>query len=745
MYLNSESYWEKRFKTDWKKLKGIEQTLIHYKTIITYLPQWMKDVIEKNSYSICDMGCGMGEGSNELHKIFPKSKVYGMDFSQTAIDEANNQYKDENLNYFKGDMCDCDKKFDIIVTSHTLEHFDNPFEIVEKLSQNCKYLIINVPFREYPLWKEHRFTFQYESFPLTIHDKKLIYYKEIAPIFFSAGNYIINEQILVIYANNELVEDFSLDKLNSYYDEKLILQNKLKKLKKENEELAKQNNLFKSTKAYKMWIGDNSLKKNIPNTYEDDESYVNDIITAKNSTGSLSAHNVVMAYKDGSAYNVTLTDVNGKGIANKIINIRIDERIYNLKTDLNGNVSLTINLNIGNYKISAKVENDDPADELEISNTIHIKKPKMSITAEDINMTYKDGTNYNIQLTDKDGHPLKLAGEIIKITLEGKEYNLKTNKEGIASLPINLNIGKYTISAKIEKNDYTDEIEISNTIHIKKPKMSITAEDINMTYKDETNYNVQLINEEGNPLELSNEIIKITLEGNEFNRKTDNRGIASLPINLNVGKYAISAKIEGNDSNNEIKIDNIINVEKPKMSITAEDINMTYKDGTNYNVQLINEEGRPLTLAGEIIKINIGGKEYNLKTDDQGIASLPINLNVGKYAISAKIEGNDSDKEIKIDNIINVEKPKMSITAEDINMTYKDGTNYNVQLINEEGNPLILAGEIIKIKVEGKEYNLKTNTQGIASLPIFFTPGTYEMAAEYNDKLIKSKLVVKKK
>ena len=387
MHLNTEVYWEKRFKTDWKDLKGVEQTLIHYETILTHLPQWMKDVIENNNYSMCDMGCGMGEGTNELHKTFPKSKVFGMDFSQTAIDEANKQYNDENITYFKGDMRNCDEKFDIIVTSHTLEHFDDPFEIVEKLSQNCKYLIITVPFREEDLWKEHRFSFQYESFPLTIHNKRLIYYKEIEPMFFPAGNYMLKEQILVIYANNELVEGFSLDKLNSFYDEKVILQNKLEKLKKEKEALDKQNNLFKSTKAYKMWIEDTGIENNNKNNCEDDESF-NDIMTAKNDVAILSASNVVMTYKDGSAYNVTLTDINGKGIANKIITITLSDIIYNLKTDLNGNVSLTINLNIGNYEISAKVENDGNNNELEINNTIHVKKPKMSIIAEDIHMTY---------------------------------------------------------------------------------------------------------------------------------------------------------------------------------------------------------------------------------------------------------------------------------------------------------------------------------------------------------------------
>ena len=95
------------------------------------------------------------------------------------------------------------------------------------------------------------------------------------------------------------------------------------------------------------------------------------------------------------------------------------------------------------------------------------------------------------------------------------------------------------------------------------------------------------------------------------------------------------------------------------MSITAEDIHMTYKDGTKYNVQLTDENGNPLELSHQIIKIYLQDREYNRETNAQGIASLPINLNIGKYKISAKFKENESDNEIKIDNIIYVERPKM--------------------------------------------------------------------------------------
>jgi hypothetical protein len=267
MDMNTEEYWENRFKTDWKSNFGPEQTLLHYTIFIDYLPDWIKRTISENRYSICDMGCGMGEGVNEVHKVFPQSEVYGMDFSDSAIESASDNYQDENITFFKGDILNIDYDFDVITTLHTLEHFSNPFEICENLSNHCKYLIITVPFRERDLWKEHEFSFEYSSFPLYLNNMRLVFYREIEPIFFKAGDYTLKEQILVIYADESIVRDFSLDDMNSYYDDFLRLRQDLeriksenkdlkkenKKIRKKNKSLKKENKHFKSTKAYKIW------------------------------------------------------------------------------------------------------------------------------------------------------------------------------------------------------------------------------------------------------------------------------------------------------------------------------------------------------------------------------------------------------------------------------------------------------------------------------------------------------------
>ena len=268
MDLNSEKYWETRFQTDWKSRHGVEQTVLHYETIVEHLPEYIIESIRQNSYTICDMGCGLGEGVVELQKTFSSSTVFGIDFSQTAVDEANEKYGSENRKFIKGDILNNDKYFDVIVLSHVIEHFKNPFEILKSLSHYSKYLIVAVPFREKNMCDEHEFRFVYSSFPLKIDNKSLMFFKEIPPMFFEAGNYTVQEQMLVVYANEDLSEGHTLANFNSYYDEKLELDATIKKLKrsesklkKTNSKLKKENNHFKSTKAYKFWQFYSNLKK----------------------------------------------------------------------------------------------------------------------------------------------------------------------------------------------------------------------------------------------------------------------------------------------------------------------------------------------------------------------------------------------------------------------------------------------------------------------------------------------------
>ena len=357
---------------------------------------------------------------------------------------------------------------------------------------------------------------------------------------------------------------------------------------------------------------------------------------------NLAADNLVMGYKDGSFWAVTLTDGNNNPISRVVIKITVVGKFYSRITDDNGVASLPINLAPGIYDISADYEGNEDYANAFINRTVTVTKAIAILSAENIVMTYKDGSALLVTLTDSNGSPI--ADVIVKIDV-GKEYGIKTNGSGIAKLPINLAPGNYTVSTSFNTPKYEAE-SITSLVTVNKATPILTGSDLVAEYKGGSKYNVTLTDENGNA--LSNCVVKITVLGKTYNIKTDSKGVASLPINLAVGNYTVSAEFEGNSKLAPVEIINTISVVKPEIAIIANDINMTYKDGTCYNVQLVDKNGNPYAIAGEIVKITILGKTYECKTNAQGIASLPINLVSGTYTIIAEYGGKEISNSITV-------------------------------------------------------------------------------------------------
>src|SRR3989344_4449525 len=102
---------------------------------------WMyKPYINKNSV-VLDFGCG---GGYILEKLICKEK-YGVDINPVARNEARRR----GIKVFPTiKSLPQDIKFDIIISHHTLEHVDNPFEMLKKLHQKIKphgKLVLVVP------------------------------------------------------------------------------------------------------------------------------------------------------------------------------------------------------------------------------------------------------------------------------------------------------------------------------------------------------------------------------------------------------------------------------------------------------------------------------------------------------------------------------------------------------------------------------------------------------------------------
>ena len=80
------------------------------------------------------------------------------------------------------------------------------------------------------------------------------------------------------------------------------------------------------------------------------------------------------------------------------------------------------------------------------------------------------------------------------------------------------------------------------------------------------------------------------------------------------------------------------------------------------------------------------------------------------------------------------------LTADDVNMTYLDGTQFTVTLVDALGNAL--EGVNVTFNINGVFYNRTTNENGTAKLNIKLIPGEYIITSQYGNARISNKITI---
>ena len=167
---------------------------------------------------------------------------------------------------------------------------------------------------------------------------------------------------------------------------------------------------------------------------------------------TLIADNLVKYFRNASQFFISLIDGEGKAISGINITMNINGVFYNRLTNENGTAKLNINLEPGEYILTAT----DPLTGLQMSYNITVLPV---LFADNLEMKYKDGSTFNALVLNGEGKPL--ANAKVTFNVNGVFYTKYSNSSGIAKLNINLMAGEYIITSEY------DGMRISNTITIK--------------------------------------------------------------------------------------------------------------------------------------------------------------------------------------------------------------------------------------------------------------------------------------
>lgn len=370
---------------------------------------------------------------------------------------------------------------------------------------------------------------------------------------------------------------------------------------------------------------DNVLSNyNLDDSYSAGESEDGD--DSSNNASSIESSDLVKYYKNDSQYEATFYDADGNPLVNESIPISLNGVNYNRTTNTSGIMKFSINLGPGDYiiKVTNPVTNEIASNNVTVLSTL---------ITNDVVKYYKNGTQYYITVLDGQGNTLANAN--VSLNINGVFYNRTTNEKGVARLNINLNSGKYIITAQ-----GPDGLKVSNNITV---KPTIEGKDIKKYYKNGTQYYANFTDAEGNPLANAN--VTFNINGVMYNRKTDANGTAMLSINLPAGKYVLTA-INPNTTEQMSNNVEVLSKIAVKNSQSGGNISMEYNSSSKYSVTLYNNDG---TLAkNKIVTFNINGVFYKKTSDENGTASLTINLIPGDYVITADFEGCKQSNLIKV-------------------------------------------------------------------------------------------------
>lgn len=361
---------------------------------------------------------------------------------------------------------------------------------------------------------------------------------------------------------------------------------------------------------------------------------------------------------------------------------------------------------VGDYVISANYKNNGLYNGSFVQKTVSVTKTDVNLTAYIGDIVYGENPIVSINVTSVAG--VNVTGDVV-LTISGKKYIVNVvNALAVFEIPEVLDAGEYHIdvsylgSEKYNAADGTADFtvakkEITMNVTIDKDYRDITV-NVNLSEKLDGNLTV-LVNNTPYTLSYTN-------------------GTGSLILkNLTYGNYTISA-VFTKDNYQTVNVSENVEINSIKTVLEAENVVMYYKDGTRFAVVLRDIYGNPL--ANMNVTISINGRNYVKQSDENGTASLGLNLESKNYTVVTTFGGNSKYFGTRSNNTVSI---LSTLLSKDIVKYYRNGTQFYATVLDFKGNPL--ANTTVMFNINGVFYNKTTDENGTAKLNIWLRPGKY--------------------
>ena len=445
---------------------------------------------------------------------------------------------------------------------------------------------------------------------------------------------------------------------------------------------------------------------------------------------SLKGTNLNKVYGESKYYSVTFWN-DRSVLSNTGVTFYVGDKKYVAKTDSNGVAVLKDDFKPGKYTITAI----NPVTNENVTNNLVVKKDTIAIKGKSKVYVPVNSKYYYIVTLASSSHAVQKDCKV-SFSIANTTFTATTNKDGKASIVIpNLKKGTYDISCKFGGNEYYYSSNSSGKVSIVSPSTKFIASDLKMKYNDGSKFSVTFTDKSGKP--LTNKTIKFVLNEKAYYSKTNSKGVATLSIgNLKPGSYKIKYSYSYDSSSDYNFGKSKLVVSKLSVNLTAKNLVMKYNDGSKYKALVKDKSGK--AMKGIYVNFKINGKDYKAKTNKNGAAKIKIILPVGYYTVKSTI----SDSIYTADPVtkrIFVNGTKFS--ASNKYVISGSSVSFSVKLL--DGNNKSVKNVVVKFSMDGKNYNKKTDSKGVAEVNLgVLSDGTHKIKYSYNITKESSKIHV---
>ena len=406
--------------------------------------------------------------------------------------------------------------------------------------------------------------------------------------------------------------------------------------------------------------------------------------------------------------NVALTGVDAIGLNGNVI-VTVNNKDYTVAvTDGKGNAT-GVKLAAGTYDFTAKFAGSDNYNDVSDSGNFKVNKVDSAIYVA-VN---------DIKVGEDAVITVKLFGDAtgsVTVNVNGKDYT-EPVVNGVVNVKVSgLKADTYDVAVKYSgDNNYNTAVATSSfTVSKVDSIMDVTVDDI--VFGEDLTVEAVL------PKDATG-TVTVEIDGKKYTANVTN-GTAKVNIPaLSAGNHNITTTYSGDAKYDSMtKKGNITVI--PNVNLDVNDVVMFYHDGTRLVAKLTDSQGKPIVNA--TIYFNINGVDYAKSTDDNGTASMGLNLDSNVYAVTVTYNGSDIYSKISKNVTVTINP---SIIAKDLVKMYQNDTKFYAKFIGSDGKALV--NTTVRFNIHGVFYNRTTNDDGIAELGIMLRPGNYILTA-YN-------------